>query len=355
MVVEILFVVLGYATILLLGSFLVADRNVIADRPVSSEPVDVLTKIGLKLLPRELVARIFSESDWDFLANQSSVSLRRIVDHERRELLRVWLRWMRRQIDLLMNFHRRTLRPYLGSNLASELRLAGYFALFQILYISLRYCTLVGGPREITHLGLCLAEIAWRLEREVKERLGGLETVALHRMLRDFGQSGATSKGELRSWPADRVKNLEVEAAVGEFRRRELSGRRSEFLGLTFISSTRDYNSGRYYHEDLARRFSEQTMERALAICHEEIFERLLYIPLEEFVSQLETYVKITPETPANIIRAWCKLEPYRVLMPMNSDRLSADLFISNVRIALAILQDRFQSRCQSCCQSPAE
>jgi hypothetical protein len=82
-------------------------------------------------------------------------------------------------------------------------------------------------------------------------------------------------------------------------------------------------------------------MERALAACHEEVFERLVYSPLAELLHQLEIYVSVIPETPSNILRAWSRLEPFLVLMPMSSGRLSAELFVSNVRLALAILRIR--------------
>src|SRR5262249_36337325 len=129
-----------------------------------------------------------------------------------------------------------------------------------------------------------------------------------------------------------RIRKLEIEAAIEMIKRRELSGMRSEFSGLTYLSSTRDYNSGRYYHEDLARRFGEEAMERALAACHEEVFERLVHFPLAELTRQLEIYISVIPEAPSNILRTWSKLEPFRVLMPMNSDWLSVELFVSNVR-----------------------
>jgi hypothetical protein len=62
---------------------------------------------------------------------------------------------------------------------------------------------------------------------------------------------------------------------------------------------------------------------------------------MAELVRQLEIYVSVIPEAPTNILRAWSKLEPFRVLMPISSDRLSAELFVSNVRVALTILRNQ--------------
>ena len=169
-----------------------------------------------------------------------------------------------------------------------------------------------------------------------------IDPAQLRRIRADWKQPEIIADGaEADTQAASRISNLEVEAAIEMIKRRELSGLRSEFSGLTCLSSTRDYNSGRYYHEDLARRFGEEAMERALATCHEEVFERLVHFPLAELTRQLEIYISVIPEAPINILRTWSKLEPFRVLMPMSSDRLSVELFVSNVRVALAILQNQ--------------
>ncbi|HKX27198.1 MAG TPA: hypothetical protein VJ302_05860 [Blastocatellia bacterium] len=283
--------------------------------------------------------------DWDFLGRQSSRPLRQLFKRERQALIRSWLRQSRRQIDRLTDLQRVILRPYFGFKPGSELKLAGCLALFRLSSALLQSLVPVCGPYYLSRLGLWLARIGWRMEGEFSDRLRGLDAARLHRALieetysSEVLQAGPPGEGWRRP-----VRKVEVELALEEFKRRELSGARSEFLGLTYISSTRDYNSGRYYHEELARRFGPETMEQVLTICHAEIFESLLYLPLEEFVRQLELYVNITPELPTQILHAWSKLEPYRVLMPMHSDQLSAELFISHVRIALAILQDRFRA-----------
>jgi hypothetical protein len=340
MIVEILLLVC--APLLLLGSFLAAGRGVAAGRPALYRPEDAPAAIGLKVLSGKFVTRILSADDWDFIANHPVDTLRQVFSCERRTILRLWLRELRRQVDQLMNLHRQAARPNLGVNLAFEFKLLRNYALFRVAYAALLDVPLLSDSRRFAEQSLSLAEVAERLERLLETRLAGIDPAQLCRIQADWKQTAVVTDGaEVDTRATSPIRNLEVEAAIEVIKRRELSGLRSEFSALTYLSSTRDYNSGRYYHEDLARRFSEEAMERALAACHEEIFERIVYFPMAELVRQLEIYVSVIPEAPTNILRAWSKLEPFRVLMPMSSDRLSAELFVSNVRMALTILRNQ--------------
>jgi hypothetical protein len=340
MIVDIHFILPACTPLLLLGSFLATGRET-AGRPVSSGRQGALATIGLKVLPVKLAARVFSTDDWDFIANYPVDMLRQVFDCERSAILRLWLRELRRQVDLLMSLHRQGVRPNLGANLAFEFKLLRNYALFRADYALLNFPRL-SGSRRFAERSLSLVEVAGRLEHLIETRLAGIDPVQLRRIRADWKQQVVIADGsESDAQATSRIRNLEVETAIEMIERRELSGMRSEFSGLTYLSSTRDYNSGRYYHEDLARRFSEEAMERALAACHEEVFERLVYFPLAELARQLEIYVSVIPEAPSNILRTWSKLEPFRVLMPMSSDRLSVELFVSNVRVALTILRNQ--------------
>lgn len=339
---EIHFILLAYATLLLLGSFLATGRDVADDIPKLSGPQGALATIGLKILLGKLVARVLSTDDWDYIANQPVATLRQVFGSERRAILRLWLREVRRQVDQLMNLHCQAVRPNLGVNFAFEFRLLRNYALFRMAYTALLNIPLLSDSRRFAEQSLGLAGVAEQLEYLLETRLAGIDPAQLCRIQADWKQLTIIADvAESDTQATNRIKNLEVEEAIEMIKRRELSGMRSEFSGLTYLSSMRDYNSGRYYHEDLARRFSEEAMERALATCHQEVFERLVYFPLAELVRQLEVYMSVIPEPPSNILRTWSKLEPFRVLMPMSSDQLSVELFVSNVRVALAILRDQ--------------
>lgn len=114
---------------------------------------------------------------------------------------------------------------------------------------------------------------------------------------------------------------------------------------LIYLASTRDYNTGTYYHAGLASRFSEEVACEALAECHNEAFNDLVSSSLRDLVRHLETYRESTHSSPEEFIAVWRNLEPYRVAVPVGTDPLAAELLFSNIRVALAILEARRKIR----------
>lgn len=110
---------------------------------------------------------------------------------------------------------------------------------------------------------------------------------------------------------------------------------------LIYLASTRDYNSGTYQHEGLAARFSPADANRALKAAHHQVFEQLAALSLEELVKELGEYIKTSDEAEGEFLKAWRELEPYRVAIPMDVDPTTAQLLLSNVRVALEVLRIR--------------
>jgi hypothetical protein len=137
------------------------------------------------------------------------------------------------------------------------------------------------------------------------------------------------------------VKSMNVEQAVRDLQGHTLEGFPGEIARLVYLASTRDYNTGQYSHDGLAFRYSEELARTALAEQHREIFRKLVFTSMEDLVQQLDAYMSSSRVPPAEFLEVWRKLEPYRVTIPMDCDALSVELFFSNVRIALAILQAR--------------
>ena len=138
---------------------------------------------------------------------------------------------------------------------------------------------------------------------------------------------------------------MDVRAAADDMRRRTLSQIKRPLDRLIYLASLRDYNTGVYYHDGLASRFSDDAVCEALSDCHREVFRQLFFCSLEDLVAQLEAYADSTNASPASFLAAWQGLEPYRVSIPAETDSVSASFFFSNLRVALAILQNRLRVR----------
>jgi hypothetical protein len=141
------------------------------------------------------------------------------------------------------------------------------------------------------------------------------------------------------------LKRLDVQQAADDLRRRTLSKINRPLDRLIYLASTRDYNTGFYYHDGLASRFNEEAVSEALADCHREALRELVSTSLEELVRQMDAYMDSTHTSPADFIAAWKKLEPYRVAVPVDTDLLTAEFLFSNFKIALAILEARLGNR----------
>jgi hypothetical protein len=146
-------------------------------------------------------------------------------------------------------------------------------------------------------------------------------------------------------------KTLTVEDAYEDLLRRSLSKISGDLARLIYLASTRDYNTGRYHHDGLAAQFQTDIACQALEMAHRQIFYRIAARSLEELVAEVELYINSSRQSREDVLEVWQKLEPYRVALPVDVNVAVAQLFVSNVRLALAILRRRQQ---QEVVEAPA-
>jgi len=53
----------------------------------------------------------------------------------------------------------------------------------------------------------------------------------------------------------------------------------------------------------------------------------------------MEIYLNSSHQAREDVLHIWQKLEPYRLALPMDTNTAVARLFVTNLRLALAILQ----------------
>lgn len=142
---------------------------------------------------------------------------------------------------------------------------------------------------------------------------------------------------------ASELKRMDVHRASDDVRRRTLVGMREPLAKLIYLASMRDYNTGLYYHDGLADEFSPEVASEALSDCHREAFRELVTSSLESLVQQLDGYIFQSQTRVSDFLPVWKKLEPYRVAVPVATDPFAAEFLFSNLKIALAILEERLE------------
>jgi hypothetical protein len=110
------------------------------------------------------------------------------------------------------------------------------------------------------------------------------------------------------------------------------------FERLAYLFSLRDLSSGRYLHDRLAVIYGSERVDEVLARCHEEVFERLLEMPLNSQREDLRRYLSALPRSFAENVNH-CR-ETVKEWIPPNSPSYLKELFCSNLSALLELLVD---------------
>jgi hypothetical protein len=111
------------------------------------------------------------------------------------------------------------------------------------------------------------------------------------------------------------------------------------FGRLIYIASLRDLSSGNYEHAGLAALYTPEAIQEALECCHHEIFNRLLETPLTVQGEDLREALQGMPGPLAETVANWRRMESYRILPPGTAPDYLRELFFSNLRALLEILE----------------
>jgi hypothetical protein len=107
---------------------------------------------------------------------------------------------------------------------------------------------------------------------------------------------------------------------------------------LVFLAGLRNPATGSYEHADLVLLYPGQSVGHALAICHEELFERYLELPLESQQEELRKYLGTSGQRfPDDTAGQWELLDSW--IPPSMPDYLK-DLFRANLQSLCALLHE---------------
>jgi hypothetical protein len=126
---------------------------------------------------------------------------------------------------------------------------------------------------------------------------------------------------------------------IQDFTLTTLAGIPGLFARLTYLASLRDLSSGRYEHAGLAALSPDEALQQAIQVCHEQVFEKVLEIPLSSQQDDLRACLSAMDGGLCAAVSHWLRLESYRFLIPEQSPDYLKDLFCSNLRALLEILQ----------------
>ena len=131
---------------------------------------------------------------------------------------------------------------------------------------------------------------------------------------------------------------------IQDFTLNTLEGIPGPYARLVYVASLRDLSSGRYEHEGLTALYPEGAVQQALELCHEQVFERILETPLAQQLGDLRNCLAAMQGGLADVVQHWRQLESYRVLPPEHAPDYLRDLFFSNLRALLEILDEQCTS-----------
>jgi hypothetical protein len=107
---------------------------------------------------------------------------------------------------------------------------------------------------------------------------------------------------------------------------------------LGYLAKLRQGSNGAYVHEQLADTYGEQAVNKVVAQTHEEVFERLLEMPLNAQKTDLASYVGSLPGTLSSKVKS-CR-EQCLTWIPSGAPSYLKELYCSNLNVLLELLLD---------------
>jgi hypothetical protein len=110
----------------------------------------------------------------------------------------------------------------------------------------------------------------------------------------------------------------------------------SAYRRLAYLYGLRDGSTGRYVHEELGDLYGADAVDEVIAHCHEEVFERLLELPLNSQREDLRVYLDSLRGARAEDVGLWRARG--RSWVPAGAPSYLRELYFSNLGVILELL-----------------
>jgi len=111
------------------------------------------------------------------------------------------------------------------------------------------------------------------------------------------------------------------------------------FARLAYLASLKSPSTSLYAHDRLSAIYGQEPVGQALAKCHQELFERLLEMPLAQQEEELRQFLGTFPEgVPEGVRSCQARIESW---IPAEAPDYLKELFRSNLTALLELLRER--------------
>ena len=117
---------------------------------------------------------------------------------------------------------------------------------------------------------------------------------------------------------------------IEDFSSQTLAAIPSVFWRLYYVSSLKEFESGKYEHEGLMSCTRRDAVQDALSHCHEELFSRILETPLHEQERRLARCLDTAGDQYWAVLRM-AENQSYQTMCPEGLPDYLQDLFCSNM------------------------
>ncbi|MGB6198974.1 MAG: hypothetical protein WA871_01690 [Candidatus Acidiferrales bacterium] len=132
---------------------------------------------------------------------------------------------------------------------------------------------------------------------------------------------------------------------VEDFTRHSLASVPNSYGRLIYVSSLRADDHDRYRHDGLASLYSDAAVQLALEHCHEELFAQVMETPLAQQVWDLRISLAALEGGIEENLSLWRNRERYEELEPRGLPQYLYDLFASNLRLLLEMIEAELSVR----------